>query len=1190
MAAGRGKYRSAIFWLHVSLLALLVDYLATSERYNVRELNTPRVVCDGHLFSLHVPVDSRWPANLKFKSRAKRFLSCRVQYTAKGTSSFHLQRDLLSCGDISANPGPRKTKSAPKYPCNECQRTVRNNQDAILCSGCNKWSHAKCLGMSRTTFRYYLDKPDLEWTCATCALPPLGDSFFAEDSIQESLITTVESEVSQSTQKNQERSDDTVTDNAQLESLRKHANKDILMCHLNINSIQNKFEELAATIKKIGAHIAFISETKIDASYPDAQFSIPGYTLYRNDRKKGGGGIMALVSSSLTKKRLKPIKHYKTLELIALEVKTDAGNMVILGIYRPPRAMCSDYRLLLEYELSDVCNWANLQSNSVVVTGDLNLDRLRPDKAEGKVLLDLENEQGFECLITKPTRVEMRGTKVTKTLIDVLLSNKPELFKYSGNYYPSLSDHALIYGVLKERVNPNKPKVITFRGYKNFQADVFKQHLATAPWHIAQLFDEVDDQVHAWNLLMNDILDELAPVKSMRVRDNDVPYMTSEWKSAIRAKRKATSKYLKNKTQENWELRRKARNEATKQRRNAIKDYWRKKAEDLKTKPRDFFKTFKPFLSTKDCSRNAEIQLNVNGNIVKDQKQVAEVLVDHFATIADGIGGNSAQLKSMDDFKNHPSIQKIKQESENWTQTLDVKPVTQGQVLAVLESLNANKATGCDAIPAKVMKIGAKELSQPLTTLFNSCIHNRVWPSDWKRGDWTPVYKKDDKYSKENYRPITVLPCVDKVFEQLVGAQVSAGFEGRMYEHSSAYRKAHSCETTLINLVEGWRKARDNKLAVSILATDMSKAFDSLHPPLLLSKLRAYGFQESAVQLLNSYLCDRKYRVKLGSHVSSCRTVSRGCPQGSALGPLLWNIFQNDLSYCVTTNLSMYADDHQMYHTGSDQSSVTSKLRDSTRTATKWYDSNLLAGNLKKYQTMNIGYNQDINNAAHAICVNNEEIKTVENIKLLGVTIDSKLNFTDHISSICKKASQRIGVLMRLRNLIPTKAKLVLFKSAVLPYLTYCHVVWHFCRSSDVRKLERLQERGLRAVYRDKDATYSQLLKRAYLPTLSNRRLQDICILMYKVKHKLCPTYICNIFNNHNSSYFLRQSDFSISSYNSVTYGKHSLRYLGPRLWGKLSADVRRAKTLDSFKNKIRGCDVSSLVDDGCTGCSLCFS
>ena len=102
----------------------------------------------------------------------------------------------------------------------------------------------------------------------------------------------------------------------------------------------------------------------------------------------------------------------------------------------------------------------------------------------------------------------------------------------------------------------------------------------------------------------------------------------------------------------------------------------------------------------------------------------------------------------------------------------------------------------------------------------------------------------------------------------------------------------------LIHLVEGWRHARDDKLVVSLLSTDMSKAFDSLHPPLLLSKLNAYGFESSTVRLLESYLCDRNYRVKIGDLVSSSRTVNRGCPQGSALGPLLWNIFQNDLSYC----------------------------------------------------------------------------------------------------------------------------------------------------------------------------------------------------------------------------------------------------------------------------------------------------
>lgn len=366
----------------------------------------------------------------------------------------------------------------------------------------------------------------------------------------------------------------------------------------------------------------------------------------------------------------------------------------------------------------------------------------------------------------------------------------------------------------------------------------------------------------------------------------------------------------------------------------------------------------------------------------------------------------------------------------------------------------------------------------------------------------------------------------------------------------------------------------------------MSKAFDSLHPPLLLSKLEAYGFQESAIQLLNSYLNERKYQVEIGRHVSSSRFVSRNCPPGSALGPLLWNVFQNDLSYCLTANLSMYAEDHQIYHAGADQAAVTLQLKDSANLATTWYDSNLLAGNLKKYQVLNLGFNQNDSN----ICVNNVEIETKDNITLLGVVLDSNLNFSEHIISICKKASQRIGVLMRLRNLIPRKSKLILFKSAILPFLTYCHLVWHFCKASDTRKLERLQERGLRAVFKENNSSYEQLLEKADLPTLLNRRLQDLCILMYKVKHKLCPAYISNIFKKTNSTYNLRQADFSIPRYETVTYGKHSIRYLGPRLWTKLPKSIRDVTTLMSFKGKIHKLNISELLDDGCAGCSLCSS
>ena len=224
------------------------------------------------------------------------------------------------------------------------------------------------------------------------------------------------------------------------------------------------------------------------------------------------------------------------------------------------------------------------------------------------------------------------------------------------------------------------------------------------------------------------------------------------------------------------------------------------------------------------------------------------------------------------------------------------------------------------------------------------------------------------------------------------------------------------------------------------------------------------------------------------------------------------------------------------------------------------------------------------------LSIKGKDIKTTEELKLLGVTIDSNLDFSNHISTLCKKASQKIGVLMRLRNLIPTFAKLQLFKAAILPRLTYCHLVWHFCRASDARKLERLQERGLRAVFKDKNSPYHQLLERAKLPTLLNRRLQDVCILMYKVKHNLNPPNICSIFKEHTSQYNLRQSDFSVPRFRTVAYGKHSLRYLGTKLWGMLSSGERGLISLSSFKCMIRKKNLSLLLEDGCKNCTLCNS
>ena len=175
-------------------------------------------------------------------------------------------------------------------------------------------------------------------------------------------------------------------------------------------------------------------------------------------------------------------------------------------------------------------------------------------------------------------------------------------------------------------------------------------------------------------------------------------------------------------------------------------------------------------------------------------------------------------------------------------------------------------------------------------------------------------------------------------------------------------------------------------------------------------------------------------------------------------------------------------------------------------------------------------------------------INFTDAFKLLGVIIDKELNFSQHtcISEVCIKTSKMIGVLQRLKNLIPMNAKLRIYKTAVLPHLTYCSLVWHFCRASDRNKLERINERGLRTVFKDRVSSYSDLLTHAGMTSLYSMRLQDIAIFMFRIRNRLLPH---KLFSPSPPNYNLRNSDFHVQRVKTVKYGKHSLRFFGPFLW-----------------------------------------
>ena len=201
----------------------------------------------------------------------------------------------------------------------------------------------------------------------------------------------------------------------------------------------------------------------------------------------------------------------------------------------------------------------------------------------------------------------------------------------------------------------------------------------------------------------------------------------------------------------------------------------------------------------------------------------------------------------------------------------------------------------------------APAIAAPLAKLFNCCIESCMWPTQWKISCVTPVYKKEDETNKKNYRPISVLSVIPKLFEKIMFEQLYKTFSPLFSSNMSGFLRGHSCCTALLKLTDEWRMVLDEKKAVEVAAIDLSKAFDSICHNLLLAKLKAYGLQDSAINLIRSYLSDRLQRVKCNDTYSDYLPIRCGVPQGSLSCPLLFNIFINDINNTVSiSSLRIY--------------------------------------------------------------------------------------------------------------------------------------------------------------------------------------------------------------------------------------------------------------------------------------------
>ncbi|KAK3090482.1 hypothetical protein FSP39_012209 [Pinctada imbricata] len=581
--------------------------------------------------------------------------------------------------------------------------------------------------------------------------------------------------------------------------------------------------------------------------------------------------------------------------------------------------------------------------------------------------------------------------------------------------------------------------------YKEGNYENIKNEIDNEDW--GSLFEgkHVDTIVSDFSDKLMSIAENNIPRKNVVIRPYDKAWFNSDIRREIRIRDRLRKIYRRTLNERDLNKYKTQRNKINNMKKKLKEEYIIGMNDSLHEYKRTDIKMYWKLINSLIKGDNQTYELptmTYDGNSAFTDESKANLFNQYFCSVSDNVDDNH-ELPTFDQ-RTDADIHDVH--------------ITVGEVIDQIKVLDPKKACGPDSFSHILLRNTCFSIAFPLTEIFNRSIQTGTYPSQWKHAHVLPIFKKGDKSVPNNYRPISLLSCIGKLFERVMFRHIYNHLHENdlLYDLQAGFRPGHSTVSQLIEIYHQICLAIDNRDFSCFTFCDISKAFDRVWIKGLIHKLDKYGIKGQLLSWLSDYLTDRTQQVKLKNSVSSQGIINSGVPQGSVLGPLLFLIYINDLPDGLKGLTRLFADDTSNAHTSSDITQIQNDNNEDLKQIIKWAKSWLVDFNPHKTKIMIFG-SRNYSDSTIDFNFDGQTIHPTKEHVHLGITFSDDAKWSKHVDYIISRVSKQISVLRKLKYQLSRTFLSNIYTTFIRPTFEYACEVWDNLTVYDSDRLEKFQ-------------------------------------------------------------------------------------------------------------------------------------